>query len=784
MNIRHRIVLLVALVFATIALIGGYAVYQSRSNSHEVRLVTDQVVPSTLKSTELMVRLKEVQIAALGLVAAPDAEAARQLLDELNARKDGLQQSLDEQLRQADSEAQRGLIREARQSLVNYFDAINETARFKLAGQKEMAEAYLAATVDQYLREQGQMIEAVQVEKRRSKDAAIEALKRRMASTGATLVGISAVAALCLGGVGLLLYRQVIDPISEMERKMTEIAASQDFAQRLPVVREDEIGRSIRAFNAMVGKIEERTALVRQKAADIHAMLHGIPQGFLTVEPAGTVHPEYSDHLRAILETGDIAGRPVLEAVFADADLGDDARAQLAATLQAAIGEDAMNFAFNAHLLPSETVLRMPDGRAKSVDLTWAPIVDEQDTVLRMMLCLRDTTELRALARAASAQKRELELIGEVLAVQCEKFDAFARGASGLLDDGERAIGEAGDAAAAAAAGTVDLLFRNLHTIKGNARTYGLRHLADRVHRAEQRCEALRAGEAGWSAAEAARDIAGVRAVLDEYVRVHAVKLGRAGPGRDDPEQFVRLPRQDVRALLQRLDAADATDGDALREAARAVRRALRAAGTERLADMLQGVIDGLPALAEELGKEPPRLVFDDRGLRLHGRYGRTLRDAFVHLLRNAMDHGIEPPLERIARGKPAAGGIRLAARVGDDGRLVLELSDDGRGLDLAAIRERALQRGLLGADDAPDEQAVAELIFAPGFSTAAAVTQVSGRGVGMDAVRGFVEAEGGSVALALGGASGAAARPFVVRLSLPAEAVVRTDDAREAVDA
>jgi chemotaxis protein histidine kinase CheA len=204
------------------------------------------------------------------------------------------------------------------------------------------------------------------------------------------------------------------------------------------------------------------------------------------------------------------------------------------------------------------------------------------------------------------------------------------------------------------------------------------------------------------------------------------------------------------------------------------MREILCAVGTERLAEMLQGVTDSLPALAQELGKEAPRVTIDDHDVRIHSQFGGPLRDAFMHMFRNALDHGIEPPLERIARGKPAAGSIRLAARL-EPGRLVLELSDDGRGLNLAAIRQRAAERGLVPEGGAADDDAIADLIFAPGFSTAAAVTQVSGRGVGMDAVRGFMEADGGSIAIVLHGSPGNATRPFALVATLPANVAVRS---------
>ena len=109
---------------------------------------------------------------------------------------------------------------------------------------------------------------------------------------------------------------------------MSEIAGSQDFSRRVPVDNDDEIGRSIVAFNAMIGKIQENAALLRQKTNDIETMLQNMPQGILTIAEGNVVHPEYSAYLETIFETGDIAGRNVIDLVFADTSLGADALAQ------------------------------------------------------------------------------------------------------------------------------------------------------------------------------------------------------------------------------------------------------------------------------------------------------------------------------------------------------------------------------------------------------------------------------------------------------------------------
>ncbi|HXG04361.1 MAG TPA: chemotaxis protein CheA, partial [Candidatus Binatia bacterium] len=121
------------------------------------------------------------------------------------------------------------------------------------------------------------------------------------------------------------------------------------------------------------------------------------------------------------------------------------------------------------------------------------------------------------------------------------------------------------------------------------------------------------------------------------------------------------------------------------------------------------------------------------------------IADPLLHLVRNAVDHGLEPPEERRARGKPPVGTVQLAASQ-RGGSIFIEVTDDGRGLDRARIRARAVQAGLVAPGEALTDEQVDALIWAPGFSTAAEVTEVSGRGVGTDVIRRSIEALGGTV--------------------------------------
>ncbi|MGV1099551.1 chemotaxis protein CheA [Thiovibrio sp. JS02] len=148
--------------------------------------------------------------------------------------------------------------------------------------------------------------------------------------------------------------------------------------------------------------------------------------------------------------------------------------------------------------------------------------------------------------------------------------------------------------------------------------------------------------------------------------------------------------------------------------------------------------------LSAELGKEVAMLT-EGAETELDKNVIDQLGDPLVHLIRNSIDHGIESPEERLKAGKPRKGTITLAA--GHSGaNVVITVSDDGKGLDAEKIRQKALEKGLIRADEDLSQQDICNTIFMPGLSTAKTVTSVSGRGVGMDVVKSTVDSLKGSV--------------------------------------
>lgn len=182
-------------------------------------------------------------------------------------------------------------------------------------------------------------------------------------------------------------------------------------------------------------------------------------------------------------------------------------------------------------------------------------------------------------------------------------------------------------------------------------------------------------------------------------------------------------------------------------------------------AQPVKSVFARMPRLVREVaaltGKQV-RLISEGEGTEVDKTVIEHLSDPLTHMIRNAIDHGLEKPEARRLAGKPAEGTVRLAA-LHRSGRIVIEVSDDGAGIDRARVRASAVAKGLIPADAALSDEEIDNLIFLPGFSTAATISDISGRGVGMDVVRRSI--------VGLGGRIGIASRPGIgstFTLSLP----------------
>ena len=222
---------------------------------------------------------------------------------------------------------------------------------------------------------------------------------------------------------------------------------------------------------------------------------------------------------------------------------------------------------------------------------------------------------------------------------------------------------------------------------------------------------------------------------FDRFSRFHELTRMMAESVND-----VGTVHQNLTGALDETDAALAAQSRMSRDLQQDLMR-IRMVPFSSIGDRLYRIVR---LTAKELGK---RANLDIRGgqIEMDRSVLERITAPFEHLLRNAITHGLESTSERLAAGKNETGEMRLDLRQeGND--VVLALADDGAGLNLARIREKAIKQGLMKADDQPTDSELAEFIFRPGFSTATDITQLAGRGVGMDVVKSEVVALGGRV--------------------------------------
>lgn len=447
------------------------------------------------------------------------------------------------------------------------------------------------------------------------------------------------------------------------------------------------------ANESLEQRVRERTHELFDKNRQLRLVFDNVDQALLSIDLEGRLMRERS---RAVDEWfGPYSGEPLLlEHIPADS--------RFASLFK--LGLDGLR----DDILPREVCLdQMPKELLvgpRRFQCRFLPI-EEGERLMALLMVIDDVTERRALARA-EAEQREL----------LSAFSALMRDRNGFLSFVEQTGRLLQELCQPDCAGAVQR--RLLHTLKGNAATYGLHVVAQACHTAETELAELGQLPASAFSALSAR----WSQVLKTVSSVAPTKLTRTlelGPGQ-------------LQALAERAQCG-ATASELVEE--------LRQLEWEPVEVSLRRLAQQAGALAGRLGKAPvtTEVVADE--LRLQPGQWDELWSTLVHAVRNAVDHGIEPPDDRAARGKPREGSIRLSGRRLGQG-FQLELGDDGRGIDWDAVRAKCREQGR-------PSQSQAELraaLLSPGFTTRRDVTETSGRGVGLAAVDSVVRGLGGTL--------------------------------------
>ncbi|MBS2019455.1 MAG: Hpt domain-containing protein [Deltaproteobacteria bacterium] len=470
-------------------------------------------------------------------------------------------------------------------------------------------------------------------------------------------------------------------------RMARDLRATSEELQRLARKVENDAARDRALMKEQAAELDERNGAMRR-------VLDNVGQGLVSVGRDGSVEGERSRALDAWFGAPR-PGAKLWDYVGAvDPVFGETLRASWELVGESDLPIDLMLDAFPATLRLGSRFLRCE----------YRPI-EEGGVLTKMLVVVSDVTSQVEKRRIDEAQR---ELVGLV-----DKMMADRNGCLELLEETDRLVQSLEHATE-----LTPSFLRALHTIEGNASIYGLQTLVDHCHLAEA---CIRETNELPPASE-------LEPILSQWQTVKT-RLAPLIEGRG--RMRYEVTDGDVEALRSAIPFAPRQD---LAKMVASWRR-------EPVARRFRRLAQHATSLAERLGKHRVRIVTDAGGVRLDGNAWAPFWAAFMHVVRNAVDHGIESPLERAQKEKLNEGVIVLRA-YSNPHEIAIEIADDGRGIDWNALEMRALELGIRTRDR--DE--LEELLFRDGVTTREVVSETSGRGLGMGAVRAACHALGGEV--------------------------------------
>jgi serine/threonine protein kinase/signal transduction histidine kinase/tetratricopeptide (TPR) repeat protein len=453
-------------------------------------------------------------------------------------------------------------------------------------------------------------------------------------------------------------------------------------------------------------EIQTATADMRKS---IQIMADNMKQSMFAVGADGIVVEPVSKFSTKIFGS-DIRGLSIKDLLYSGDRRSSESFQAFDTAMKVVFGEDEMQWSLSEDSFPQKLELGAEDVpevqtnsiTAKSLKIQTSPLWSEDEKLEKLMFVIEDVTEIERLEKRLNEQARGVQILQEIME-QYEKDPGsfIARAAQGLtemLNEVDLSF-------------TVDVgerILRDLHTVKGNARFYNLMVLSQKVHEAESELVSIKSVALPEKAREGFfRQLLAVKSVVQEYQgTLHKIEKLSGSMGSVKPEngsnKNLKLEFEPFGSMLDELKA--------------------------------------------ELGKT---VKFEIRGddVIVENETAEILKEGFVHLIRNSLDHGIEKAEVRRKLGKSEEGVIRiLIANSGEQVQLILE--DDGGGIDARAVAVAAVKKGILSQTEVArlNNDQLVSLVFHPGFSTKVDVTSTSGRGYGMDAVKASIERLGGSI--------------------------------------
>lgn len=469
-------------------------------------------------------------------------------------------------------------------------------------------------------------------------------------------------------------------------------------------------------------------AALAEAARKVEVLVDNMQQALFSVTSTGEIVEPVARYSDKIFHQS-IAGKGVVDLLFKD--ISEEDRGKANSVMATVFGEDELQWDLIKDNLPVRVNYKQGE-ESQILSVKTNPIWNESQLLEKIMFVVEDITALEALSKKVEEQNRKVTIIGQMIEVDREDLLEIFEKVHEVLKKCDEISGLQDKESS-------NHLMRELHTLKGSFRLYGFAFLSALVHEVETRV--LNSTGTETAAAVRKENLALIASQVLEYENAAKLLVGSSGKSKEMLTISAR-GLEHLNAVINELKGK--TQADLVTN----VESALRKLTDVPLKPALIKFSSMVNEIAARIGKQVALEVGGDEITMSKAKIA-VIVEAFGHLIRNSVDHGIETADERTSVGKAAIGKIVVQCRE-SAGNNRITIADDGKGINPAIISQIAVKKGLLTADQvsALSEQEKINLIFAPNFSTKEEVSDISGRGVGMDVVRQRIEALGGRLVI------------------------------------
>lgn len=539
-------------------------------------------------------------------------------------------------------------------------------------------------------------------------DVSLASVFERITTARNSLLGVFAV----MGGVVAaalvsLMQRTVVQPILRIGTVVSRVGDG-DLDVQARVAGSREFETLSNKINGMIEGLKERNRLeiensvIDARDQENRKYLDNIAEGLILIDRDLRISRQYSRYVETLFGTREVAGRGFSAFVYPDSAPDSEERLEVERFLTMIFENTTTEMEMIMSINPlSEKTLTVPaspsdpDGDKRNIvfGTVFQRVFGEDDSVERVMAIFEDRTDIARTREELEAErqryKSDIEHIATLLRTGPDAYADLERSAADAIDAVEHAISTppTGDRRNA--------LMRDLHSLKGTARYLEFQTVAELAHEAEELIGVDRSADLG-RVVEKMREEMSSLSEINEKFRAFATAIS--------PDKVESAALESFLSHITRM--------------------------TNEIADQLGKEVEFRTAVEVD---ELPQLS--------------TLRNPLIHLIRNAIDHGVEDQYERLSSGKSGSARITLSIKEKDEA-VIISVADDGKGIDFDEIRKVGVERGVLEPDSEYTEQRLIQTLFSPSFSTRENATDISGRGVGLDVVQDEVRALGGKISV------------------------------------